>query len=352
MNRLEYRYLKERGISIFIDVLPGFTRTFSPRQRSKNCETGIACGDTCISKNKVCKKTIPTGAKAELEKVVSKQVSSVDRRDFASLIAFGRESLSSVFDEEAMTSRIKELQSLKEKYEVLEAETFAAKGEKFRELNEKRRDLKDEIWRQEKLINNDFESVLEFLRKDSNKSEIQSVIDSMQFLGFDPKREEELKGQIAEFLSLSGASSLSGLVATTFTVQQTKGRAFAVFSKIAIADSDPKSTVFHELGHHLEFNDRDLLTSNREWVKSRATGSVSKLSEMTGNSNYDESERAYPDLFVDPYVGKVYGSGYSTEVISMGVQHLTTGSDSHELFRADPEHFYLTIGTILSVPKR
>ncbi|WP_206754806.1 phage portal protein, partial [Microcystis wesenbergii] len=55
---LEYRSLKQMGVDIFFDILPGLTRTFSPRKRARNCKKGIACGDTCIAKNRVCKQNL------------------------------------------------------------------------------------------------------------------------------------------------------------------------------------------------------------------------------------------------------------------------------------------------------
>lgn len=36
----------------------GFTRTFTKSFRAKNCKKGIACGNSCISKGKTCKKTL------------------------------------------------------------------------------------------------------------------------------------------------------------------------------------------------------------------------------------------------------------------------------------------------------
>ena len=57
-NLLEYRSLQKMGVDVFFDILPGLTRTFSPRKRAKNCKKGIACGNTCIAKNRVCKQNL------------------------------------------------------------------------------------------------------------------------------------------------------------------------------------------------------------------------------------------------------------------------------------------------------
>ncbi|MBI4739002.1 hypothetical protein HY772_05590 [Candidatus Woesearchaeota archaeon] len=66
-------------------------------------------------------------------------------------------------------------------------------------------------------------------------------------------------------------------------------------------------TIYHELGHHVEFSNPRIGDAARQWVDSRATGSVQQLSRMTGISSYRDNEVAKPDHFVNPYVGKIYG---------------------------------------------
>lgn len=63
---LEYRSLQQMGVDIFFDILPGLTRTFSPRKRAKNCKKGIACGNTCIAKNRVCKQNLSPAVAAQV----------------------------------------------------------------------------------------------------------------------------------------------------------------------------------------------------------------------------------------------------------------------------------------------
>ena len=63
---LEYRSLQQMGVEVFFDILPGLTRTFSPRKRAKNCKKGIACGNTCIAKNRVCKQNLPPAVAAQV----------------------------------------------------------------------------------------------------------------------------------------------------------------------------------------------------------------------------------------------------------------------------------------------
>lgn len=103
--------------------------------------------------------------------------------------------------------------------------------------------------------------------------------------------------------------------------------------------------LFHEMGHHVEYESKDLQKAVRDWVISRATGDQRPLRELTGDNGYRDDEMAYPDKFVDPYVGKLYEDGY-TEVISMGMEHFYRAEDMDFLYSKDPEHFYLILGIL------
>ena len=69
-----------------------------------------------------------------------------------------------------------------------------------------------------------------------------------------------------------------------------------------------------------------------DWAFSRATGEPEKLSKLTGDKNYKDSEVAYPDKFIDPYVGKVYGQVPITEVLTMGFQHFESATSLNQLY--------------------
>ena len=101
-------------------------------------------------------------------------------------------------------------------------------------------------------------------------------------------------------------------------------------------------TQFHEMAHFGEFRDPAAGERAEEWVRSRAAGAVTPLSELTGNLNYRADETAVPDNFVHPYVGKLYGNGI-TEVHSVGLQHFADGRKLVQLFKQDREHFDLMI---------
>lgn len=163
-----------------------------------------------------------------------------------------------------------------------------------------------------------------------------------------------IRGAIAEFFQLTGAKGSASLQ----KVAATKGqyRAFAEKENGLIdlgalryaTPTDPnakKPLLFHELGHHVEFENLALAKQAKRWVRSVRTGDQQALSLLTGSNAYGEGETAYPDHFVAPYVGKFYDD--ATEVVSVGLEHFVDGRAMFELYRRDPEHFYLILGIIL-----
>jgi hypothetical protein len=101
-----------------------------------------------------------------------------------------------------------------------------------------------------------------------------------------------------------------------------------------------KITQFHEMAHHCEYQDKSAGLDAENWVKGRATGEITPLSQLTGNNGYRSEEAAYPDNFIDHYVGKLYGRGI-TEVHSMGLQAFADPDKLVDLYKKDPEHFRL-----------
>lgn len=105
---------------------------------------------------------------------------------------------------------------------------------------------------------------------------------------------------------------------------------------------ESKRIMFHEMGHLLEV-ELGLMPAARAWVRAKATGPETLLTEITGFDYGDET--AYPDDFSDPYVGKIYEDGY-TEVISVGMEHFVSPFTAAVLRVADPEHFYFMLGIL------
>lgn len=103
---------------------------------------------------------------------------------------------------------------------------------------------------------------------------------------------------------------------------------------------DRRWVQFHEMAHFAEHRDPEAGKLAEDWVNGRAKGAPMPLSQLTGNSNYRDDEKALPDNFVDPYAGKLYGNGI-TEVYSMGLQAFASGRMITDFYRRDPEHFDL-----------
>jgi len=150
---------------------------------------------------------------------------------------------------------------------------------------------------------------------------------------------------LADFFYLTGGKGATSLK----KIEYTKDRAYALPSgEVNIGSSFSKRTLWHETGHHLEFESKDIEKAAGEWVKHHATSAESqKLSELTGNKNYSDREKALPDSFINPYIGKIYPSG-STEVISMGIEHFTDAKSMATLYLKDRKHFEFIIGALLT----
>jgi hypothetical protein len=105
-------------------------------------------------------------------------------------------------------------------------------------------------------------------------------------------------------------------------------------------------TLYHEYGHHLEFSREDYAEAARQWVQSRATSTTPvRLKTLVPGSGYGPDEKAFPDKFINPYVGKWYGDG-STEVISMGLEQFATPELMQRFYENDPDHFFLILGML------
>lgn len=109
-----------------------------------------------------------------------------------------------------------------------------------------------------------------------------------------------------------------------------------------------KETLFHELSHALEFSSSQFASCSKNFVLSRAASKAAKkLSELTKNFNYKDYEVAYEDHFFNPYVGKWYNDNIS-EVLSMGIQQLTSPELLYEIITKDPEHLDYTLSVCIA----
>lgn len=159
--------------------------------------------------------------------------------------------------------------------------------------------------------------------------------------------EEAIRSTLAEFLQLTGGKGSSSLQ----RIFKKDDRAYASEDgalNIGAQESEAerRATFWHEMGHHAEFESASRQAVLASWVQSRAIGEAMRLNQMRPElASYGDDEIAYPDKFISEYVGKVYEDG-ATEVLSVGLEHFESVNKMLELYRRDPEHFFITIGAI------
>jgi hypothetical protein len=108
-----------------------------------------------------------------------------------------------------------------------------------------------------------------------------------------------------------------------------------------------KRVLFHELAHLLEQDPAAQQAAQGFLIKRRTSTTTKSLRKMTGNKGYRPTEEAYPDSFIDPYIGKYYERG-ETEVFSMGVESFSHPSLLALRIAKDPEMFALVAGFLQS----
>lgn len=87
-------------------------------------------------------------------------------------------------------------------------------------------------------------------------------------------------------------------------------------------DGKRKTTPYHEIGHYVEFFNRDALRMSLDFVKDRTRGeALTQLRELFPGWGYDANEKTRADDFISPYIGKDYGT-MASEVLSIGLESL------------------------------
>jgi len=128
------------------------------------------------------------------------------------------------------------------------------------------------------------------------------------------------------------------------------GRAFydSATGVIHVPVSTDARTVIHEYGHHIEFKGRGAMEESLRFYRARTEGEpLRRLTDITGSVGYRSDEVTRVDKFIDPYMGKFYGSGESmtaTELVSMGIEMLYI--DPVRLARQDPEYFVWIVNVV------
>lgn len=169
----------------------------------------------------------------------------------------------------------------------------------------------------------------------------------------DPKTEKfnnEIRKLAIDFVRLNNLKDLGNLR----YINMIQGRSFAVWDSVSINREyldfnnfdEFQSVVFHELGHHVEFMQKDIKKASAAFILAgRKYKYYKRLSDITSDTSYENKEIAYEGYYYAPYIGKYY-SDYSSEVVSMGMQMFYNSYEIAKFASKDPEHFYYMLGII------
>lgn len=161
-----------------------------------------------------------------------------------------------------------------------------------------------------------------------------------------PHHRDALMQDAADFYQLTGGRGKSSMD----RFDRTDSRASARQGSVNIGNYD-RETIFHELGHHMEFSSPGMLQAAVSYRTEMSTSSQpEKLNKLT-RIDYDDNEIALPGKYIDPYVGKVYRNKYngedtSTEVTSMGIQYFSSPARLKHLAETAPEYYHYMVGIL------
>lgn len=164
-----------------------------------------------------------------------------------------------------------------------------------------------------------------------------------------PDRKRLAENGIDAFASLvdrSLAESTDIIVRTPERDKFDGKRSYYREGKVFLATTGKLQTVVHEMGHRLQETAPELLNASLKFLGRRTQGEeLQRLRDLTG-INYHPSERAWPDVFLDPYMGKDY-QGRGSEIVSMGIEFLLV--DPFRLARPDPDFFVFLFSALRGV---
>jgi hypothetical protein len=160
-----------------------------------------------------------------------------------------------------------------------------------------------------------------------------------------PNIEQDLK----EYIKLTNGQGFENVAAIeSWDIDRSSTNEYS--RKILLGRYADKESLMHELAHHIEFADSDIGEHSQAFIESRATGKPKKLNVLDKNGGFNDDEIAYPDKFIDPYVGKKYqrddDEKIVTEVVTTGFERFHSAKDMAELAAKDPQHFAYVLGVI------
>lgn len=324
---------------------------------ARNCKKGIACGNSCISQSKKCKQNLGTKAAAiadhisdpaNLEKGAESSESSGSIETAKDAIAKGEQFLKDELNtldklnadaEQARSNHEKQFEMLTA---VVSKGTPEEKEKAFAEYGKSAQKLSDAEDAADKHFDKIYEKVLS-----GDREKGAELAGNLKLANGAPAYSKDIKENASDLFTMSngkGSDSLKVIVKAEDRAYALKGTNVGGVINTGKDPSD-KRVLFHEMAHHIEFENPKYAAAAKDFVLSRATGEEKQLKEITGNPNYRDDETAFPDKFISPYVGKVYKDG-STEVLSMGVEKMVDRETAKDFMKDDREHFLFTVGVL------
>lgn len=191
---------------------------------------------------------------------------------------------------------------------------------------------------------NEYQKVIDSIRQQSRitRAEAEALANGIRIeTSVEDGVIPNLRKDAADFYELTGGRGS----ATLQRFERLEDRAHANYGFINIGQYD-RETIYHEMGHHMEFSSRGMLNAAVSLRTDLATGD--KPVQLEG---YDKSEKAIPGKYISPYVGKVYLNSYTsadvaTEVTSMGIQYFSDAKSLKHFAEKSPEHYHYMIGVL------
>lgn len=118
-------------------------------------------------------------------------------------------------------------------------------------------------------------------------------------------------------------------------------RCYAKKTDIYVTSNTGATTIVHEVGHTIEHAHDDRIG---EVSKAFLVSQTRDEKTQHLGDGYDPDEVATEDGFMRPYTGKFYHGAGSTEILSMGMQHLF--EDASKFAKESPDHFRYTLAVL------
>jgi hypothetical protein len=375
----------------FLALVTISTIDFAEGKPGKNCLKGLSCGDSCISKLKICVKAMNPEQvslyKSLLKSVkagdanAQKAIDKIKGKQPAKLSGAGKKPTADktdqkkpVGDTQAKQSAllspaaIKELDSLAEQYKNADRdhkESGARLVSLFGKVSddELRRAMveheegspgktKERVSAQMAKLLGDYRKQL--VETGLSQESAAKLAEETKVLGLGKDKTAAVKEALMEFHQITNGA-LSGKVGV---IVGGSGRAMNDDNGTVYVSKADKREVFHEAAHSLETP--ELRKRHNNWIAKRSVdgGDLHSLSDLdTDGLGLSPDEFAVKDDFYTPYVGRFYGhtaldkmmrkktkvkgSGSATEVMSMGLEKFLDPEGMAELYHKDREHFMM-----------